>query len=389
MLATPQQLILERLEGIYQRAMKASVPQVFFRALIEYVGLFDSNKILTAVALTIIEEGQVQTASLNELENTTLQEMRDVYKQLKDFIARKNLTDAEITFELDEFKATEEGSLRSSIHATRLRYQRLSDVLDMLVSKHFALSKNFVTKFADIAKTKTSEDHHITNVKFAQTYNKWNNTFTQYERVKCTKVWYSWDQMAHFYNIYNEYESLLGSCVDKNTFLDAIALAMKFKEIDRLVNSTTRSQPQDLVKMEEYRQYMERVHFYAKECLSSLSVAIEQSSDVMIKKVQWDYDIDSGRLTINDCHIPFKPSLTRDVLAVVLRNNESRQKEWFYDELYELIERTEVEKFEKAEKNKFYEVCRGIVERIASTSGVVQFLTFNKSSVKVNPIYLP
>jgi hypothetical protein len=386
---TPQQLALERLESLYQRAMKASAPQVFFRSLIEYVELFDSSKILTAVALTIIEEGKVQTASLNELESTTLQEMRDVYKQFKDFIEQNNITDAEITFELDEFSAAEDGRLRSSMHATRLRYQRLSDVVYILVRKHFSLSKSFVVQFADIVEGKMPEDHRITNIELSQTYNRWNNSYAQYERIKLTKVWYSWDQMAFFYNIYNDYEPLLHSFVSKSTFLDAISLAMRFKKIDQLVNNSAIPKPQDLAKMEEYRQYMERVHFYTKECLSNMPVVVEQVPAEMIKKVKWDYDVALGKLTINECQLPFKPSVTRDVLAIVLLGNDSVRKEWFYDELNELIEGHEVENFGEEEKDRFYGICKRIVQRIATNSGVVQFLVFNKSSVKVNPIYLP
>lgn len=389
MLGIQHQVVLERLEGIYQRATKASVPQVFFKALIEYVELFDSNKILTAVALTIIEEGKIQTASLNELENTTLREIRDVYQQFKHFIEEHNITDAEIAFELDEFRAAEDGKLRSSIHPTRLKHQRLSDVVYILVRRHFSLSKAFVLKFTEVVEAKKPEDHRITNIELSQTYNQWNNSYAQYERTKLTKVWYSWDQMAFFYNIYNDYEPLLHSFVSKSTFLDAISLAMRFKKINQLVNNSAIPKPQDLAEMEEYRQYMERVHFYTKECLSNMPVVVEQVPTVMTKKVEWDYDIALGKLTINECQLPFKPSVTRDVLAIVLHDNDSVRKEWFYDELNESIEGHEVEDFGKEEKDRFYGICKGIVQRIAAESGVVKFLIFNKSSVKVNPIYLP
>ena len=163
---------------------------------------------------------------------------------------------------------------------------------------------------------------------------------------------------------------------------------MRFKKIDQLVNNDAIPKPQDLVKMEEYRQHMERVHFYTKECLSMIPVEVEQVPSVMTNKVKWDYAVALGKLTINECQLLFKPSVTKDVLAIVLHDDDSASKEWFYDTLNELIEGHEVESFGKVEADRFYGICKRIVQRIATNSGVVHFLIFNKSSVKVNPLYL-
>ncbi len=387
---TSQTIILEHLSAIYQRAMQTQEPKVFFQCLIEYVELFGKHQVLTDVVAEIILECEKQGIHLQELEDLTLQELRGVYKQIKEFVAENHIVDAEIIKELDHFRAIEEGKSRSTTHGVHLRSWSLNDMLHILVKSHLPLALSLVTQFCRIIAVGLPKARLVTDTDLSKTYNEWKNTCAQYERVKLTKVWYSWDQIAFLYNIYTEYEPLLTSYAHEDQFLNMMSLAMKFKEINRMINNGGTTKPRDFDKMEEYRQYMERVHLHTKESLLNLPVISEQVPAVTTQNTKWHYDRDLGKLLINKCELLFKPAtFTKDILNAVLCNEDSMKKTWAYDELYESIEGCEVEKFGKTEINKCYEACKGIVQRIANRSGVVQFLIFSKSSLKVNPKYLP
>lgn len=101
------------------------------------------------------------------------------------------------------------------------------------------------------------------------------------------------------------------------------------------------------------------------------------------------YNAQKGELDIEGKKVKLKKdSFRAKLLELLLKDNESRKKEWSWDEVIEAIEDTKDKELTKENKNKFYPACDGLSKHIASKTGVNDLLTFTKSTVQINSKYL-
>ncbi len=381
------ELLLEKLESIYLRARAASKPTDFFQAMYEYISLYDENDVLGPIVMAIHEHKEHGLALLNQLAHAANTEMESVFKAIVEFIKQNNAELKEIKFPLAEFYAHEENRILTSAAVTETKFFVLGRTFHLLLGSTCRDADKFVTQFATITNTKQIED-----LQFEPAYNKWKAESSRIERLQSFEIWFAWDKLTGFCALYRDYEIASAEYIKSEKLLMVLATHSAFKKIQHLmgdngINSSFSAQ--DMNEMEEHRTCLERVHLYTKHYLSSMQGVDVEVSPVTGKKIKWIYEKELGELIVDGCRLAFRPSKTRDLLNIVLKDDNAVHQEWFYDELNELIEGIKVEKFGKEERDKFYEVCKAIVRRIAAKSGVVQFLIFTKSSVKVNPIYWP
>lgn len=107
------------------------------------------------------------------------------------------------------------------------------------------------------------------------------------------------------------------------------------------------------------------------------------------EKVKVSYNSRNGQLDINGKTVKFKrESFRAKLLELLLKDDESRQKEWSWDEVIEEIEEVSDSYTIEQNKNKFYSACDGLSKHIALKTGTNDLLIFNKSTVQINPKYL-
>lgn len=100
------------------------------------------------------------------------------------------------------------------------------------------------------------------------------------------------------------------------------------------------------------------------------------------------YNSQKGELDIEGKGVKFKKdSFRAKLLELLLKDDKSRNKEWSWDEVIEVIEDTKDKDLTKENKKKFYPACDGLSKHIASKTGVNDLLIFNKTTVQINPKY--
>jgi len=107
-------------------------------------------------------------------------------------------------------------------------------------------------------------------------------------------------------------------------------------------------------------------------------------------KLKATYNAPKGKLDIEGKKVKFKKdSFRAKLLELLLKDDESRKKEWSWDEVIDEIQGTEDSpSLRKENKKKFYPACDGLSKHIAQKIGVNDLLLYNKSTVQVNPKYL-
>jgi len=79
-MVTKRQLLLDRLQAIYDRATSTPSSRTFFLSVFEYIELFDTDPILEQIWKTIVDIGNNDKKELAELEKKAYAEMRQVYQ---------------------------------------------------------------------------------------------------------------------------------------------------------------------------------------------------------------------------------------------------------------------------------------------------------------------
>lgn len=372
-------LLLEKLEAIYQRAVKSPAPKLFFLSLFEYIELYDTNPTLEPIWKGIVALGEKDLKELKDLEQKSYEEMRQVYKEINKFVDKNHITLAGVVESLKSFEAYEKGTLTSSDGPVKARYGYLAYVLMTLVEAKNPDYLKFCRKYGVI-----NDEYRIQEWHFSPSYNQWEELSQKIARIQLTKIWYSWDKLVHFYNVYQNYETIQKRNIESNKLWDSWGLSMLFQEIKDILDEKTKLDTQvRYFKHKDYLLHLERVHLFTKETL----IEVNKKIQVQQKRQNWTYDPATGVFYIDGKIAQFKKnSLRAKILELITKTNENKKKTWSWDELFETIE--SIEEASREYQNKVYYACKGINEYVASKTGVTDFLIVTTKNICINPVYL-
>lgn len=371
-MVTKEQLLIEKLQVIYDRALATNIYKPFYIAVFEYVDNFDTNPLLEPVWKALVAEGEKEISKAVELEKQANDEMRKVYKQVKDYVEGNKITDTTVLGELNDFELIEKDLYHSSNGPTRSRHGALSYALMTLAEDTTSDHLPFVRKFGSV-----TDERRIQNWHFSPSYIKWDEEEHRLDRIKVTKTWYSWDQLFFLYQIYRDYEKVRDEMFEQRKFFNLAGLSEFFQELN-----DTKDHREDTKRylrqfdVGTYKTHLQRLHSYTKEMLLSEVTPKGKSA------LSWEYK--NGTLFINGKEAHFRQGFRRELIALLCKNPKTVKKLWEWDEVFEEIDGSEPD---ISKKNSFYEACKGLSENIASKTGITDFLVYDTNTVKVNPSY--
>ena len=227
----------------------------------------------------------------------------------------------------------------------------------------------FVRKYGTI-----TDEHRIKDWHFSPSYELWEQETSWLNRIKLTRVWYSWDKLVLFYSLYRDYEKMVKTKLDNNQVWEAINLNGLFREIKDII-ANKKSEPGYIEFQEnEFKTHLQRVHSYTKQALSI--------TDNKVTKTQsHSFKLEGNNLTIDGQAIKFKADRRKiAVLNLIVKNAKGI---YFSEEEKEIEGATGAT---KDIKNICYEACRGIEIRLAKF-GITDFIIFDFNKAKINSIY--
>lgn len=379
-MVTEIELVLEKLQAIYDRAINANSKKTFFITLFEYVDLFDNQPLLEPVWQSIVELGRSEVKPLQELENQSIQEMQVVYKQVRQYVTDKELTGELLLSELDDYEALESGRLTTSQGPIRGRHGYLSYALMLLVEHESKQHLDFCKKFGII-----DERGRIQKWTFSPSFNTWEDKRKIMDRIQLTRVWYSWDKLVNFYRYYSEYEEMAEKSLKEHKVWELWGHAMMYREIAEVIEEKQVEEKPRYFIYEDLQNHLQRVHFHVREVLIKTSNKLDQKPEKEIQ-THYSYDSDTGRFTLGSKTIRFQvDSMRGQILKIITDDNHSREEPWNYDELHELIQGTD--DMLRKDKMKIYEGVQGIAERIAKEFSISDFLNYDMNTVSISNKY--
>jgi hypothetical protein len=381
-MVTKRQLLLDRLQAIYDRANNTSSSRTFFLSVFEYIEAFDTNPLLEPVHKSIVELGNNDKNEMAELEQKAYVEMRQVYKEIKDYCNQNKITTPHIIKELNEFEAYEAGQLTSSQGPLKSRHGYLSYALMTLVEDTNIDHLEFCRKYGTI-----NDKRRIAGWHFSPSFKQWEDARSKMDRVQLTKVWYGWDKLVLFYTLYRDYEKMQQGNIDNHKLFDVWNLSLLMDEIKIILGEKQLERDKTIYEFKhtDYLSYLQRLHIFTREAL----LTQDEEARELDEKKHWTYDPSSGVLFLNDKVAQFKKNnLRAKILETMTKSDKAKKKSWSWDELIEEIEGIESPD-PKLYKQKIYDAAKKANDYIASKTGVIDFLRVDMNTSQINPTYLP
>ena len=359
-------LIIERLQDIYERAVNANNRRDFFIPLFEYIAVYDEEPELEKAIKEIVTKGRREIKNQTEYAEKALVEMRKVYKEVKDYIEKEKVTNKAAIDNLEQFTAYEEGQLTTSHGPIKGRYGYLSYVLMTLAEDETVNHLPFVRRYGTV-----TDEHRIKEWHFSPSYEKWEQETNWLNRIKLTRVWYSWDRLVLFYQIYRDYEKMVKTKLDNNKVWDALNINGLFGEVKEIIDGK-RTEGYSEFQESEFKTHLQRLHSFIKQFLSS-----SQNN----KSVN-TYSLTDNVLVVNGKELRLKKD-TRKLRLLELLTQKTRGV--YFGEIVSDIEGADYDT-SKDWKNTYYEVCRGISNSLAKL-GITDFLIFDFNQAKISPTF--
>lgn len=388
-------LLIERISSIYERVKSTNNPSIFFKNLFEYVDEYFREDLLPIVIRAINELGDTETAELKQLEKQAYAEIDQSFQKLLAYCEKVGVKNSMITEAMKDYRSYERGTIESSEGNLAGRMGEVEDILRGLVYTKQPEHLKFVKKFAEFSHDK----QHLRKYTFSPSFDKHKQEKQNLDRLRETRVWFSWDKLYTFHNLYTDHNSVYQHYMKSGKPMTALSAGMLADELNIILSQPT--DPNRYIrefKVETYKNYLDRVHLFAKELLHKFDehersqvVKSEQTkpriNSKSDEKISWYFDSSTNTLYIAQRKLQLRTdSLRSQLLGYLAKNNKHRTAEHFYTELYTEINGSDPENIQKA-KRKFYDASQGIIAHIAKKTGKQQFLICNSRSVKVNPIY--
>ncbi len=363
-------ILLEKLQNVFERAIDAPKPKSFFLLLYEYLDVYNNEPALRPVWEGIIKTARKENAPIDKLADKSLAECAKVCKQIKTYVKKNKVTNPTVLKQLDDYEAYDKGQLQSSEGPVKARYGYLAYALMTLTEDSEVDHLGFTRKFGTITDERRIKEWH-----FSPSYDKFLEKIRIQSRIKLTKVWYSWNKIANFYNVFRDYEKRREASLKNNDVWETLGLDTFFGEIEHILNDT-KNPSRHIVEYDadEYKNHLHRVHIYTKEKIVAPSQKIKPYKDNL-------YRLKGNKLIINDVEIKFQEGPGRLRFLEIIAKKPSGI---YYSEIKEELEGEG--EGSRDIKNTCYEYCRGIETRLIK-KGFADFLIYDYNKASINPIY--
>lgn len=370
---TKLETITEKLNTIYDRVSNIPNLKQLMLSVYEYIEVFDTNSELTPINDAIKKMSHEDTKHIKDLEKKALQETETAYKSIKAYLIKENISEERVLNEITNYEGSVAGTYRSSLGKLRERHGSLCYALMSLVESDLQRHLDFCRKHGVI-----KDDGRILNWNFSPSYEKWEDATEKMKRQEQTKVWFSWDKLVTFYQVYKDYEDIQSSYIRDGKVWDVYGLSMLYEEIKTIMEGkepNTRTHREYV--LEDYKIHLERVHTYVKAFLSTTTTYAPPV-------ITGTYN--ANTLNIANKTVAFRQGLRKTLMNFLMKTDKSKRTRYLFADIHKEIGDST---FNTQQGNKkLWEACKGINQQIATKTGVIDFLKYDTLEVQINPDYL-
>ncbi len=222
---------IDYLQSLYDRISKYETPKTFFLSLFEYLEEYENNPILNPIWKSIVKLGNKDNAPLKRLEKNVLADINRAYQEVKQYVEENALKNTLALHAVESYEAYKNGTLITSQGPVEALGGYVTYALLALLEDNDHDHFPFVKKFGTFIDNK-----HVKEWNLSASYLDWQEQKNYIDRIKLAKVWYSWDQIAFFYNLYKDYEKMRKEYFNKKQFINLLGLNDIFRDLNETLS---------------------------------------------------------------------------------------------------------------------------------------------------------
>ncbi|HCR81338.1 MAG: hypothetical protein UY13_C0002G0124 [Candidatus Pacebacteria bacterium GW2011_GWB1_47_8] len=387
-------LLVEQIDAIYKRVKETAEPKFFFSNLFEYVDGYFREGLLRGVVRALNDLGNTETTKLKQLEKLAYSEIDKAFQKLSVYCSKAGIKNAIITGAIKNYHSYEKGTIESTEGPLSGRIGEVEDIIRGLVATKNTEHLKIAQQYAEL-----TPDGFVRKYIFSPSYEGHKQEKLKQERLRETRPWFSWDKLFTFHRLYIDHESVYKQYMESGKPLTALSAGMLSDELNTIL--TKPHDPNHYIRefhVETYKNYMERVHLYAKELLLKFDEherkqvpdesTIKQPTVVESSSDTWSFDTRTNTLTVANKTIKLKSNTNRtELLKILSKNKNIAKQEWQSVELYEAISGSNDYDTKQAQR-KIYYLCRDLNAVIASKTGKQNFFIYSMMTVNINSDFL-
>lgn len=366
-----------KLQRVYDLALSSTDDFGFYINLINYISYFDHLvELQELIKGYIVKTAETDNLLLKKYEDEIIKEAMVIFAKLNPYLEQNNIETPELKQHIEHIPLLNEDKAFYSNGKMKGIYGNLNRMLYITWEFDNGKHKPFLKQFG-----KMSKDGTI-HWDIAEKHDKYDEEEARIKRIGLTKIWYHWDKIAFFYNLYIEYEKMRQEWYEKGRFMTVVGINEAYKELSRVLgleDKHTKPEPPYFFIKSDMSNALKQFHFHFLDIAESVK-------GQKMQNIKSKYSHKRKELTIKDKIISFQGSKRADLLNLLFKEG----RKIYFDEALEHIEGIKASSCDSKKlrgyKKNFINYCDGINSRVAD-KGFTDFLFSDSNSVSINPLY--
>jgi hypothetical protein len=359
----------KKLDHYYNESINAKNGKQFVYNLSNYVDcIVNSQEVAKIVETQILSQRESDLEKINQLRDTIFNDSKNFILKLKKQLKKIDNLENGIWDEISRYDNFVSGSLRISGDYTDNIIEFIRAILAKLLD--FKPTKNIANKYAVY-----DSNNILVEWSWSKSLQFFDSEKRKIERISPAKAWYSWDKhLFLFYQLFTSYEDLWKKEYKRKDIFTLSGMSGAMKEIKGIIDGNVTTTYYYFSK-EELSHHLAQFHI-------QLNLSNKENQHYLTNNTKTNFE--NNILKIGNKQISFKNNSRRALLLSLLIKDVN--KKWSWDEWLEEVDGAIPDNSDKG-KQQHYSACDGIQKQIAKTTGIIDFLVFNKQEVKIDSKY--
>ncbi len=383
----PEKILLEEL-GVLCEYMDVDSIEISAPKIARFTQLFITDPVLVPIANEIWNSRHGDFAPLNSLLKKLFRKTSSICKSLQAYIKEKNINDPNIINSLPWIKQD------LSVVAFFMQLTILINIFKFLLRDTRVDHRPFIRQHARIDEANLQQP-----ITFDINTDELSEENNHFNRIKLTREWWVLDNLTDFLWIYDQKQHKERKAIaHKQHPIYDLTLTVRNNALNRAIGPTKDTQfPEQGFNPRYFKMYMQQLHLYAQKRL------IHAMSIPQTKITDWSYCPKKRYFSCQGKIAKFRNFALMDkkksnknprsaygypgkILEDLSGKYNNRNLPRYFKNLYEDIVGTAPE---DDGMQAMYDACVHINQKLFAECGLKDFLDFDMSFVRINPIYLP
>jgi len=295
--------ISDKLEGLYNIAIKQDDDGEFLNSLYSYLEYLLKDKYLSALLESTIKHSRDMDDGkrVRWLKHKLFREACNKISEFEQFFKEHNMLDTEAMGETKRFHELRDRTLRMNEDLEESLINEVDIVLGRI--KNDSPGKVLIDKYGVF-----NADGILIDWKWSPYQYRYREKRNIYDRLAPVRVWYWWDHLYYLYMVFHDYEKHRKKFYDQREWFIIAGFSESLNEIERIRKGEKfKKSDNHIIRPWDLRTYLDRFHF------NFMQELIERSDKTLVNQPNTEEGTKSKKVFNNAGFNPSHPDFPSDL----------------------------------------------------------------------------